>query len=84
MLTPVKYAEKAVKVLEGAGFEKIAMYGISTGAKYAITAASLIPDVGLVIAGSPFDYTTEAFKGTKALNRSTFSWRGKPLPYAPR
>jgi len=57
------------------------MYGISAGAKYAITAASLIPDVSLVIAGSPFDYTTEAFKGTKALNQSTFSWRGKPLPY---
>ena len=59
------------------------MFGISAGAKYAITAASLLPDISLVIASSPFDYTTEAFKGTKALNQSTFSFRGKPLPYDP-
>ena len=83
VLTPVEYAEKAVDTLKSAGYEKIAMYGISAGAKYAITAASLIPDVSLVIAGSPFDYTTEAFKGTKALNKSTFTWRGRPLPYDP-
>ena len=83
VLTPVEYAERAVEVLKGAGYDKIAMYGISAGAKYAITAAFLIPDVSLVIAGSPFDYTTEAFRGTKALNKSTFTWRGKPLPYDP-
>lgn len=81
VLSPVEYAERAVKVLKNAGYDKAAMYGISAGAKFAITAASLIPDVSLVIAGSPFDYTTEAFKGTKALNKSTFSWRGEPLPY---
>ncbi|MBR1764433.1 MAG: hypothetical protein IJ746_03465 [Ruminococcus sp.] len=79
----MEFAEKAVNVLKSEGFKKIAMYGISAGAKFAITAASLIPDVSLVIAGSPFDYTTEAFKGTKALNKSTFSWRGEPLPYDP-
>ena len=83
VLTPVEYAEKAVQILKEAGYQKIGMYGISAGAKFAITAASLIPDVSLVIAGSPFDYTTEAFKGTKALNESTFSWRGKPLPFDP-
>ena len=83
VLCPVEYAEKAVNVLKAAGYEKIAMYGISAGAKYAITAASLLPDISLVIAASPFDYTTEAFKGTKALNQSTFSFRGKPLPYDP-
>lgn len=83
VLAPVEYAEKAVRVLQGAGYRKIGMYGISAGAKYAITAASLIPDVSLVIAGSPFDHTTEAFKGTKALDKSTFSWRGEPLPYDP-
>ncbi len=81
VLAPVEYAEKAVQVLKKAGFEKIGMYGISAGAKFAITAASLIPDVSLVIAASPFDYTTEAFKGTKPLYQSTFSYHGKPLPY---
>lgn len=83
VLAPVEYAEKAVNALLNSGYDKIAMYGISAGAKFAITAASLIPDVSLVIAGSPFDYTTEAFKGTKPLNESTFSWRGKPLPFDP-
>ena len=83
VLTPVEYAERAVQTLQAAGYKKVGMYGISAGAKYAITAASLIPEVSLVIAASPFDYTTEAFQGTKALNQSTFSWRGEPLPYDP-
>jgi len=83
VLAPVEYAEKAIAVLKDAGFEKIGVYGISAGAKFAITAASLLPDISLVIAASPFDYTTEAFKGTKALNESTFSYRGEPLPYDP-
>lgn len=83
VLAPVEYAEKAVSVLRDAGFNKIGVYGISAGAKFAITAASLLPDISLVIAASPFDYTTEAFKGTKALNESTFSFRGEPLPYDP-
>lgn len=83
VLAPVEYAEKAVMALKEAGYEKVGAYGISAGAKYAITAASLLPDISLVIAASPFDYTTEAFKGTTALNQSTFSFRGKPLPYDP-
>ena len=83
VLAPVEYAEKAVAVLKEEGFEKVGVYGISAGAKYAITAASLLPEISLVIAASPFDYTTEAFKGTKALNQSTFSFRGEPLPYDP-
>ena len=83
VLAPVEYAEKAIAVLKDAGFKKIGVYGISAGAKFAITAASLLPDISLVIAASPFDYTTEAFKGTKALNESTFSFRGEPLPYDP-
>ncbi|MBR2812396.1 MAG: hypothetical protein IKD69_13545 [Solobacterium sp.] len=83
VLAPVEYAEKAVMVLKKEGFEKVGVYGISAGAKYAITAASLIPDISLVVAASPFDYTTEAFKGTKALDQSTFSFRGKPLPFDP-
>jgi len=81
--TPVEYAEYAVNVLKKAGYEKVGVYGISAGAKYAITAASLIPDISLVIAASPFDYTTEAFRGTKPLFQSTFSYKGEPLPYDP-
>ena len=59
VLAPVEYAEKAAMVLKEAGYEKVGAYGISAGAKYAITAASLLPDISLVIAASPFDYTTE-------------------------
>ena len=83
VLAPVEYAEKAVQCLKNDGYEKVGLFGISAGAKYAITAASLIQDVSLVIAASPFDYTTEAFKGTKPLNQSTFSFRGEPLPFDP-
>ena len=83
VLAPVEYAERAILVLKEAGFKRIGVYGISAGAKFAITAASLLPDISLVIAASPFDYTTEAFHGTKALNESTFSFRGEPLPFDP-
>ena len=80
-LTPVEYAEKAVTALKKDGYNKVGVYGISAGAKYAITAASLIPDISLVIAASPYDHTTEAFKGIKPLNVSTFTFREKPLPF---
>ena len=83
VLAPVEYAERAIAVLKQAGFEAIGAYGISAGAKFAITAASLLPEISIVVAASPFDYTTEAFRGTKALNASTFSFRGEPLPYDP-
>lgn len=82
-LTPVEYAEKAVRVLKADGFEKVGVYGISAGAKYAITAASLISGISLVIAASPYDHTTEAFQGMKPLNVSTFTFRGNPLPFDP-
>ena len=83
VLAPVEYAERAIAVLKQDGFEAIGAYGISAGAKFAITAASLLHEISIVIAASPFDYTTEAFRGTKALNASTFSFRGEPLPYDP-
>lgn len=83
VLTPVEYAERAVQELKRAGYSHVGVCGVSAGAKYAITAASLIPEIELVIASSPFDYTTEAFQGMKPLNKSTFSYRGNPLPYDP-
>ena len=52
VLAPVEYAEKAVMALKEADYEKVGAYGISAGAKYAITAASLLPDISLVIAAS--------------------------------
>ena len=83
VLAPVEYAERALNVLKAEGIEHVGVYGISAGAKYAVTAASLIPDVELVIAASPYDHTTEAFRGLKPLNQSTFSFRGQPLPFDP-
>ena len=83
LLAPVEYAERALNVLKAEGFEHIGLYGISAGAKYAITAAALIPEIELVVASSPYDHTTEAFQGMKPLNQSTFSFRGNPLPFDP-
>ncbi len=81
--TPVEYAERAIRVLQEAGISKIGMTGISAGAKYAITAASYLQVVSLLAVSSPYDHTTEAFQGTKPLYKSTFTYRGKPLPYDP-
>lgn len=81
---PVEYAEKAIAVLKEEGYTRFAMYGISFGARYSLLCATLIPDIEVVMAASPYDYVTEGVKGiTNPQNCSSLTYRGQDLPYLP-
>lgn len=79
---PVEYVEHAIDWLRKKGFSKIAIHGISKGAEYALVSASLLPAISGVIALSG---SCCVFGGLSARRRamptSSWSWRGKPLPY---
>jgi len=78
---PVDYVEAAVRELKRNGFDRIAIHGISSGASYALLAASLIPEIGAVISICPFDYVMEEPKiFGKPTGRPWFSFHGKNLP----
>ncbi len=79
---PVEWIQSAVETLKGHGYTHIALFGLSFGARYALLAATELPDIQVVIAASPYDFISEAVAGLlKPLNRSTHSFHGKDLPY---
>lgn len=81
---PVEYAERAIALLKKEGYSCFAMYGLSFGARYVLLCASLLPDIEVIIASSPYDYITEGVKGiTKPQNCSSLTYKGKDLPYLP-
>jgi len=83
---PVDPFGKAVTWLKGQGYEKVFIYGISKGGELALLAASLIPEIGGVVALSPMHCVWSGLEGNKGLldrkvtNISEFTWRGKDLP----
>ena len=65
--------------------ERIGIWGVSKGAEFAIIAAANYPWLDAVVAVVPSDVVWEGF-GSGALERtgtSSFSLRGKPLPFVP-
>ena len=89
---PLEHVESAVNWLHRRGFEKIGLLGMSMQASLALTAASLLPEVSLVIALAPNDFVPWGFyqgklgKDSKAewpSGTSAFTWRGRELPYQP-
>lgn len=86
---PAESIENAVKYLKVSGFEKIAMYGISKGGELTLLAASLIPEITCAVAVCPLHVVMAGIKGNGSTlrkgfaNRSSFTWRGKPLPFVP-
>ena len=86
---PVESVEKAARWLLDHGFQKVAMYGISKGGELTLTAASLLPEIGCVVAVSPLQCVMEGITGSGSMlkkglaGHSSWTWRGKPLPYAP-
>ena len=83
---PVDPFEKAVAWLKDKGYEKIFIYGISKGGELALLAASLISDIGGVVALSPMHCVWSGLKGNKGLldkkvtDIPEFTWRGEDLP----
>ncbi|NFA59100.1 alpha/beta hydrolase family protein [Clostridium sporogenes] len=78
---PVESAQNAVKWLSNNGFNKIAMYGISSGGEYALLAASLIPQITCVVAVSAPCAISQGDDGLRYKNTSCWSWNNNPVPY---
>ena len=86
---PVESVERACRFLLGRGYGRVGVYGISKGGELALLAASLIPELTCAVALSPVDHVMPGITGsgsmaTKAVSdRSSWTWRGAPLPCAP-
>jgi len=86
---PIEHVESAVRFLQGKGYGKIGIFGLSSGSLIALTAASLLPDITLTIALTPVDfilggYLHDNLDGADerpAEGESTFTRKGERLPY---
>ena len=64
--------------------DAIAIYGVSKGAEFALIAGSKIDGFAAIAAIVPTDVVWEGWgPGTQPGKNSSFSWRGKPLPFVP-
>lgn len=84
---PIDPLETAARRLHEMGYEKVGLWGISKGAELALTAGSLLPEVvNGVVAVCPVNTVCQGFekqKGIRILPGSSWSFRGKPVPYTP-
>ena len=69
----------------GVDADHIAIWGVSKGAEFALLAAAHLPWVTAVAAIVPSDVVWEGWgaPGQPPGKRSSFSWRGEPLPFVP-
>ena len=81
-LIPIEIIQHAVLWLMKNGYSKVGIYGISKGAELALTSGSLIPQIEFVIAVSPSCCVFEGIAKPAYSNTSSWTWGGKPLPYA--
>ncbi len=81
-LVPIEIIRSAVLWLKNNGFSKVGIYGMSKGAELALVAASLIPQLELVIAVSPACCVFEGIAKPHYSGASSWTWNGAPLPYA--
>lgn len=84
-LVPIEYIQRAVWwLMENRGAQKIALYGISKGAEYALSAAAKISMIESVVAVVPNYYVAEGITGRRApAGDSSWSYQGRALPYLP-
>lgn len=80
---PVEIIERSVSWLRDRGFQKVAVYGVSKGAEYALLSASLLKQVNAVIAVSASCCIFEGLHHMRPAAKSSWSWRGEALPYIP-
>ncbi|MEL6110719.1 MAG: acyl-CoA thioester hydrolase/BAAT C-terminal domain-containing protein, partial [Planctomycetota bacterium] len=70
-----------IETQEDLDSDRIALYGVSKGAEMALAAASRIDRFVAIAAIVPSDVIWEGWGVAKTT--SSFSWRGKPLPFVP-
>ncbi|MDM4767855.1 acyl-CoA thioesterase/bile acid-CoA:amino acid N-acyltransferase family protein [Pelomonas sp. SE-A7] len=64
---------------------RIAVYGVSKGAEFALSAAARMPWLKGVVAVVPSDVVWEGWDSGRsaALNQPSFAWKGQALPFVP-
>jgi dienelactone hydrolase len=84
-LVPLEYIERAAYWLtENTPAKRIALYGISKGAEYALSTAARFSFIESVVAVVPNYYVSEGLdRWKKGAGVSSWSYQDKPLPYLP-
>lgn len=86
---PVESVERAAAFLRGRGFGKVGVYGVSKGGELALLSASLMAELSCVVALSPLAHVMPGITGSGGIaskglsNRSSWTWRGEPVPCVP-
>ncbi len=85
---PVDRLQSAYEWLRGrddVDADRIGVYGVSKGAEFSLIAATRMDWIDAVAAIVPSDVVWEGFGAFDAAagTRSSFSWKGEPLPFVP-
>lgn len=84
---PLEQFQRAVdslKSYDGGRFKRFGIYGNSKGAGMALLAASVVPDISLVIAASSFGHIMQGNgKDNESSCKAMVSFNGKDFPYVP-
>lgn len=84
---PLETFTHVIDAMVGEGVRKISLVGFSKGAEAALLVATLDPRVDAVVAISPSAYVWAnvgpGFNGEVLPWRSSWTWRGRPLPFVP-
>ncbi|MGW5120671.1 acyl-CoA thioester hydrolase/BAAT C-terminal domain-containing protein [Streptomyces noursei] len=84
---PLETFIAAVDLLRSRGAERVGILGVSKGAEAALLTAAYEPRVNAVVAVSPTSLVWcnvgPGLDGQQRPYRSSWTWRGKPLPFVP-
>lgn len=79
---PLEQFQKACDELKERGYKRIGIYGNSKGAGMALLAASVVPDISLVIAASAFGHIMQGTgKPTDDACKAMVSFNERDFPY---
>ena len=79
---PLEQFEYACNAMQKLGFKRIGIYGNSKGAGMALLAASVVPDISLVIATSSFGHIMQGTgKPSDDPCKAMVSFKGQDFPY---
>jgi len=79
---PLEQFQAAADEMKKRGYKRIGIYGNSKGGGMALLAASVVPDISLVIAASAFGHIMQGTgKPGDDSCMAMVSWRGEDFPY---
>lgn len=79
---PLEQCQSACDEMKKSGYKRIGIYGNSKGGGMALLAASVVPDISLVIAASAFGHIMQGTgKASEDPCKAMVSFRGEDFPY---